>query len=337
MSRSFLIAILLVLSGVSQAAAQAWATKMFGKTTRHDFGTVAKGAKTEFRFEFENIYEEDVHVADVRTSCGCTTPSIEKKSLKTWEKSAIIAVFNTRTFEGLRSATITVVIDKPFYAEVQLRVEGNIRGDVVFEPGQVDLGEVDVGSSRQKTIRVSLHGRSDWKITDVRSGNPNFEVELSEPQRTAGRVTYDMLVRLKPGAPEGYLNDQLTILTDQQKLALTVPVIGRIVPPVQVSPALLTMGTVAPGQKVTRQLVVQGKSPFKVTRVTCPDGCFEFEVTDQAKKLHLIPVTFTAGDAPSKIEQKIQIETDLGDGAKACCIATAVVAADKSAVNPQKN
>ena len=30
----------------------------------------------EFAFEAQNLYEEDVHIADVRTSCGCTTPTI---------------------------------------------------------------------------------------------------------------------------------------------------------------------------------------------------------------------------------------------------------------------
>ena len=65
------------------------------KVTEHDFGTVARGAKAEYRFVFENLYLEDVHVAGVRTSCGCTTPSVENPLLKTYEKGAILAHFNT--------------------------------------------------------------------------------------------------------------------------------------------------------------------------------------------------------------------------------------------------
>ena len=33
------------------------------KSREHDFGTVARGAKAEYRFDFENLYMEDVHVA----------------------------------------------------------------------------------------------------------------------------------------------------------------------------------------------------------------------------------------------------------------------------------
>src|SRR5687767_9627208 len=106
------------------------------QTTEHDFGTVARGAKAEFAFEFENLYEEDLHVAKVYSSCGCTTPAIEKRDLKTFEKAQILATYNTRAFLGQKSATITVVFDKPQYAEVQLEVSGYIRSDVVLEPGE---------------------------------------------------------------------------------------------------------------------------------------------------------------------------------------------------------
>ena len=67
---------------------------MFAATS-HDFGHVARGAKAEFAFELQNVYEEDIHILDVRTSCGCTTPTITKPTLKTWEKGSIVATLNT--------------------------------------------------------------------------------------------------------------------------------------------------------------------------------------------------------------------------------------------------
>ena len=84
-------------SSASSVSAQEWAEKMFSVTS-HNFGTVAKGSKTEFRFVYRNLYEEDVHVSSVRTSCGCTQPAITKKLIETHETGEIVAVFNTRTF-----------------------------------------------------------------------------------------------------------------------------------------------------------------------------------------------------------------------------------------------
>src|SRR5687767_5510390 len=141
----------LLLIAVAPAPAKEWAQKMF-KVKSHEFGHVARGSKTEFAFEITNCYEEDVHIADVRTSCGCTTPTITKPTLKTWEKGAVVAAFNTRSFLGQRSATLTVVIDRPYYAEVQLTVNGYIHSDVDFQPGSVAFGEVDEGGTATREL-----------------------------------------------------------------------------------------------------------------------------------------------------------------------------------------
>lgn len=325
MIRSLVAALGLILLVASQAPAQQWARDLF-KVHSHDFGTVARGSKTVYEFEMENIYEEDIHIASVRASCGCTIPSIKKDTLKTWEKGAIIAEFNTRAFLGQRSATVTVVIDKPFYAEVQLNVKGYIRSDVVFNPGTVNFGEVDSGSPAEKRISLSYAGRDTWKILDVRSANPNLEVELYEKGRGGGRVNYDMLVRLKDGAPEGYLEDQLTLVTNDARLKnISVAVEGRIAAPLSVSPGSLFLGVLEPGQKVTKQLVVKARQPFKVLAVKCEDNCFEFKTNTEAKKVHLIPVTFTAGNTPGKLVQTIQIETDLPKSNLASLTATATI------------
>jgi hypothetical protein len=317
--------LLMVLTVVSHVDAQEWARAMF-KVTNHDFGAVARGSKTEFLFEFENIYKEDVHVASVRSSCGCTDAKIEADLVKTWEKGAIKAVFNTRAFLGHRSATLTVTFDKPYFAEVQLSVRGYIRGDVVFDPGSVVFNDVDQGAAAERVVNVSYAGRSTWEIVDVRSANPHFEVELLDENRAGGRVSYKMLVRLKGDAAEGYFQDQLVIVTNDLSMSrLELPVEGRVASALTVSPASLFLGVLKPNQKVTKKLVVRGKTPFKIVDIKCPNGCFHADRPEEAKRLHLIPITFTADDQPRKVSEKIEIQTDLNSGATTSCIASATI------------
>lgn len=327
MIRYAIVPLVLSLCGMQAASGQEWARKMF-KVTSHDFGSVARGAKAEYLFELQNIYEEDVHISGVRSSCGCTTPSITKDTLKTWNKGGILAAFNTRSFLGQRSATITVTIDKPFFAEVQLTVEGYIRSDVVFNPGAVSLGTVDMGAGAERKVAVNYAGRADWKILDVRSANPHFEVELKETERTGGRVGYEMTVRLKPDAPAGFIQDELTIVTDDQRMRnIPLAVEGNVAAALTLSPASLFLGVLEPGQSVTKQLVVQGKEPFTITDVKCDDPSFEFKIPSEPKKLHLVPVVFTAGDKPGNISKVIEIATDLHGGATAHCSASATIKA----------
>lgn len=307
--------------------AQEWARKMFAESN-HDFGVVARGAKAEYRFAFQNLYKEDVHVAGVRSSCGCTFPEVETRTLKSWEKGEIIAKFNTRSFLGSRSATITVAIDKPYYAEVQLQVNGYIRSDVVFEPGAVNFGEVEQGSGAETRIQVNYAGRSDWEITDVRSANAQFEVELGDPQRRGNGVAYEMIVRLKPEAPAGYINDQLSLVTnDGQRASIPLAVEGRVRSALSVSPSPLILGVVAPGEQATKKLLVRAKTPFRVLAVTCDGEDLQFAFDkEEAKATHFIPVTLAA-NAPGNIERKIRIETDLGAGVAVEVVASAEVKA----------
>ena len=73
MFRPLLSSVAVILMTVSTLPAQDWARKLF-VTTEHDFGSVARGAKAEYRFIVTNNLQGDVHIASVRSSCGCTSP-----------------------------------------------------------------------------------------------------------------------------------------------------------------------------------------------------------------------------------------------------------------------
>jgi hypothetical protein len=314
MSRKAVLVVLLCLLACSPALGQEWARKMF-ESTDHDFGTVARGAKAEFDFALSNIYLEDAHISGVRSSCGCTSLSIVNPNLKTYEKGAIHATFNTGAFLGARGATVTVTFDKPFPAEVQLHTKGFIRSDVVVEPGSVQIGDVDQGAAAERRVAVNFNGRNDWKITGVKSANPYLTAEVVETVRNWGQVSYALVVRLRPDAPVGYIKDHVMLATnDAQGTQIPVEVEGRILSSITVSPTSLFLGVVQPGQKVTKQLVVKGAKPFRILSITCDDKSFEFGTpTDQTPKtLHLVPVTFIAGENAGKIAKTIKIQTDLG-------------------------
>ena len=314
----------LALAAIHPAWGQSWATKMF-PVRQHDFGTVARGAKAEYAFEFENLYKETIHVAGVRVSCGCTSAHVTKATVPSLEKSSILATFNTRSFVGQRGATITVIIDQPYYAEVQLRVDGYIRSDVVFDPGEVDFGSVGTGESVERHIRVVYAGRSNWTIQDVRSANEHLEVELSEPQRSPGRVTYGMTVRLKPTAPVGFFQDQLVLITDDRyQDQVTLAVQGRVVSALTVANDLV-LGTVRHGETVTRNLVVRGKQPFRITGIECDDDRLECSTDSQSKRLHVVAVKFQAGEEPGDFRSTITVQTDLPGERKCQTVVTGTV------------
>ncbi len=76
-----------------------------------------------------------------------------------------------------------------------------------------------------------------------------------------------MKVHLDPNAPVGYINDYLMlVINDAKQTQIPVLVEGHVDAGITVSPAALFMGVMQPGQKVTKQLIVKSKKPFKILR-----------------------------------------------------------------------
>ncbi|QDV27518.1 DUF1573 domain-containing protein [Aureliella helgolandensis] len=308
-------------------SAQEWVRDMF-PVKDHDFGIVPRGAKAEYAFEFTNKYQEDLHVSDVRSSCGCTLPRIENADLKTYQKGAIICEFNTRSFVGGKSAVVTVVFDRPYYGEMQLTVKGNIRSDIVTEPGEIQFGEVEQGAEKTTSVQVTYAGRSQWEISDVRSANSNLGVVLGDAKKTGGgRVEYTMQVRLKDTAPAGDFSDQIVLVTnDRQFNLVTIPVRGSILPPL-VLPTSVELGTTSLTKEVTGRIFVKGKVPFEITKIECEDSRFEFTPSAGSKAAHFIPLKFTPSEKEGAFRQKVTIHTTLpNDGVGSTFISGNVVA-----------
>lgn len=328
--RASSLAIAVVALATPSLPAQDWARDLFS-THSHDFGTVVRNAKAEFTFPMKNIYLEDVHIASVRSSCGCTTPRIDKATLKTYEEGGVTAHINTDRFLGRKGATITVAIDRPYRAEVQLHVSVNISSHLVLEPGSVRLGEVMQGNAAEKSVRVRLSGYRGGSITGVQVSNPHLSARVVPENHAYGSRAYRLYVRLDEKAPAGYLYDQVMLKTSGSYVGtVPVPVEGRVLPSISVSPSTLFLGAVHPGDKVQKQLVVRAVRPFRIKGISADGSGFEFNPRDgeEPKPLHLVPMTFVAGNDPGKVTGTIRIETDLDDGT-AVLPASGVVVGDQ--------
>jgi hypothetical protein len=334
--RWLLAAILCIASLAAQTAhAEAWVAKMFAER-EHNFGTVARGADTVYRFPVKNIYKQDVELVSVRSSCGCTTPSLENKLLKTYDIGYVVARFNTRQFTGLHGATLTVEVrwndnGRVRRGETQLRVDGNIRGDVVFKPGAIQFDSVQQGTPAEQRVDVTYAGRSSWRIVDVRGASEDFEVELKQKQRYSGLVGYELLVRLKDTAAAGYFNEQLVLVTnDDRNPRIPIHVAGRVIPQISVAPESVLLGDVTLGSQVSKKVIVRSKKPFRIVSVECEEDSFQFKVDNRASALHVVEIVFDAKKDVGNVKQTIHIATDLGEDFRTTLTAYAKVLPNKS-------
>ncbi|WP_175517007.1 DUF1573 domain-containing protein [Planctomicrobium piriforme] len=296
-----------------QAQELNWAEKMFSEL-KHDFGTVARGADTRATIVVTNIYEEDVSIGNVGTTCGCTAAKPDKNLLKTREQAQIEIKMNTVKF--MRRKDSNVLVTLTFHGpqgsstkEVKVPITAYIRSDVVItpEPGNADFGAVEFGAGAERKLEIAYAGRDNWNIKDVRVPNNNIEAGVKEVSRGPGRVSYELTVRLKPNAPLGSLHEQITLVTDDAN-APEVPVLvmGKVEPDISVYPPSYTLGNLRPGESKTFQVVVKGKRPFTIAHIQCESAdCFEVkQPTDEAKTVHIVPFKMTAPEKAGEFTEK---------------------------------
>ncbi len=297
------------------AFAQAWLNQAIPIEARSfDFGTVARAAKTEHRFLITNNSPDDIHLMSARASCGCTTPIIESEWIKAGQVGTVLARFNTGTFTGRKSATLTISIDKPNFAELQLNVRGYIRSDVVLNPGEVNFGEVPVGESKTVDLTLDYAGRNDWQLVGLDNPLDFVDATFEEVSRSGGRVSYKVSATLADSTAVGALQSQLMLKTNDRNLtSLPVRVLGSVLPPVQVSPQTLAFGSIEPGKAVSQRLVVKGRAEFRILDIRGTKADITFEAPETPKLAHLLNISIVpiAQAKDGQITDELQLFTDL--------------------------
>jgi hypothetical protein len=314
-----------VASSSTLAMAANWADALFPVKT-HDFGTVAVAAKTEFVFPIRNTTNQDIHISHVRASCGCTTPILKEQWIKKGEEGNLTARFNTDSFWGKKGATLTVVIDQPQYTEVQLRVDGYIRRDMVVNPGSVDFGKVTAGETVEKRVSVAYAGRGDWQILAIESPRSYVTTEVIQKNRSGTRVDYELVVKMTEGASLGFLRDELVLQTNDRSMP-RVPLLmtAQVESQLTVAPATISLATMKPGEDKSMRLIVTGKTPFKVTEIVCEGFTIDFDESTEAKMVQIVNIRLAATNNVGEIKQPLIVKTDGGDDMTAESLVVGVV------------
>ncbi|QEG38679.1 DUF1573 domain-containing protein [Roseimaritima ulvae] len=311
------------IASTPSAWAAGWADGLF-PTKTHNFGTVAVASDTKFRFPIQNNTNTDIHISTVRASCGCTTPTVETEWVRAGSSGSLLATFNTDTFKGKKGATLTVVIDRPVYAEVRLRVDGYIRQDIVFNPGSVEFGNVRPGEQAEKTVSIGYAGRDNWQIVDIENTVPYLKTSLKQTSRGGQRVNYGLTVQLTDEAPVGYLQQELVLVTNDRAMPrVPVRVSGQVEAGLTISPSAIAVGSVKPGETVSQRLVVRGQQPFLIQDIACQGWDVEFDAPEKAKSTHLLTVRMTATNQPGEFRGPIVIRTAGDTGLTARALVTA--------------
>jgi hypothetical protein len=310
-----LIALLILVAlGSTGRAQERWAEKLFNGDLVHDFGTVARGAELYYRFRITNIYAVPLDISDLRVSCGCVRAESPQKTIQPKETGYIEARMDTTRFTGLKTVNIFVSIaGKGYSSSSELKVSANIRQDVVFNPGEVDFGVVNLGESAARTIDVDYAGplAGSWKITEVVTNNAPVDAALKEVKRDLNRVGYQVVLTMKKDASVGALKHEIFLKTNDPSSPL-VPafMVATVQAAVTVKPSKLSLGSAAVGSKMDFKAVVRSSKPLRITGVEGIDDIVSIDKPPtEAADNHLLTIHCKPARA-GEFKRVLKIKTD---------------------------
>lgn len=317
------VALLLSFSASTELQAQEWVKKMFEESV-HDFGDVKLGETPVYRFKIYNPFNETIHIQSIQSSCGCTKASIAKRELKTYESAEIVCKFDTPAVgAGFKQATVSVRFDRPVIAEAQLIVRGNIVTGISIKPESIDFGQVVENDLPVRKFQLTSSGNPNLAIADVKSTFPHISVQIKETKRQNGLVNYDVFTQLKDTVPKGFNQGELYLVVRegldsyQRPVFRQVPIKfnAKVVSALQLSPEILSLGPLKPGEETTQKVFLKSSKPFKIRDVRCHSDAFRVKADSEAKKMHIVEVTYKGEDKPGRHECDLSFYVDYPDSA----------------------
>jgi hypothetical protein len=304
---------------VQPPADSSWAAQLFPERNI-DLGTVARGSKIRHSFKLVNRTDHEIHIAAHKAKCGCTDVHLGASDIPPGTQTVIEATLDTNKAkaDGYKPSGLTLIIDRPRYAEVDLNLSCFIRGDVTLNPGQLEFGAVQRTAGKSIAVTLSYVGTMpNWGIVKSQHTSHHLAARVQEQSRSAdGHVQYTVTASLKPTVSPGIFKDVIRLETNDPSVqTIPISVTANVQSAVAVAPSILSLGSVKPGAVITKRVhirSVQGQ-PFKVASLKSTRDALTATSDQDAKALHVVDLAFKAPQEPGPFHAVVEITSDIAD------------------------
>lgn len=145
-------------------------------TTAIEIKATQKDKKVRAVYKFENVGNQPVKIKEVKTSCGCTTASLAKKTYAPGERGEISATMTLPTEGGTRKKSIYVHTDDPQNPTYTLSISGSTPAYLALSARSLQWNLND--PLTPKSLVLSAGTERAVKITKLTVAPAEFEIAL---------------------------------------------------------------------------------------------------------------------------------------------------------------
>jgi len=171
------------------------------------FQRVPDDKSVEARYAFRNTGTAPLTIKSLRSSCGCTTAKLDKKTYAPGEQGEVVLHFTFGDRKGNYLKGVTVTTDDKTAEPVVLKLYVEIHDPLTVAPALVfwRTGEANAAKSVQLTAEASQHVH----VKSVTSSNPNFKTTLQTAQ-----TGLQYSVEITPSGTAQKDSAEITVQTD---------------------------------------------------------------------------------------------------------------------------
>ncbi|GJM18885.1 MAG: hypothetical protein DHS20C14_10980 [Phycisphaeraceae bacterium] len=314
-----------------------------------DMGEVLDSEKPVAEFRFKAIGPGPITLTRIKPDCGCTVATLvkithddegnevrEEIDAKLLPKSGLFqegdegiisATYDATRRQGVNVRNIRINTDSNKQRNVSVQLKVNVLPLVFSDPRVITFGNaIKKGETPSRTIRV--FGRTEgFEVTKATLSNLklNKQVEIEIVEHGFAEYEGEQLpmsvlkLTLTSGMSPGVISDKLFVRTnDERRPVFEIQVIGKILGDVQVEPAALRLGRMAPGKEVTQEFRASSRDgkPFTIKGVTLDNDAIV--VTSTFKPIDpenptdwLVTITARGVTPNTRVNSKIMLETDV--------------------------
>ncbi len=288
--------------------AQKPAGKLVFSQTTHEFGTVWEGDKARHIFHFVNEGPGDLVIHQVKPSCGCTAEKTmildgdeEKpyelgKALAPGAKGYIEAILNTAGVQGHKASAVNVHSSDAQNPNQRLSLAAEVEKLLQLEPQAVSFGGFvgKEGAERSVTLKALKHDSLSVVGWDEL---PEFiELQAQPIEGKPNEVT--VIVRMKPGMPEGIVSQRLMVKVQLPGMDpprdLVLPISGSVLPTLVIEPKTASFAMVELGSAKTVKVQISNRDEDKTVLLK------SFRLESQQKDIE----TLVSGEMKTEVEGK---------------------------------
>jgi hypothetical protein len=228
---------------------------------KKDVGTVAKGETIKQTFLVKNSGKADLHITDVKPSCGCTVPEYDKV-IKPGGEGKITLNVDTKNFQGQISKSALVVSDDPSSPQATIFLTANVKPYVEALPYGFFRIQALTGESATSEVTL-VSDEPDFKPTKAEVTQSYLTATLApvpEKERIPNKNPnqYKITLTSKPDAPEGLVGGYVKVATGVKKQPeMDLAISGYVKPTVSITPSSVNFGNFDPkGDAVKRNVML---------------------------------------------------------------------------------